>query len=312
MPASLEAQSAPKDYPTKTIRIVNPFPPGGATDIQARILAEKLTPRLGQQVIVENRPGANGVLGMEFVARAPADGHTLVLTASGNWAVHPHLYKLPYDTEKDFALITLVATTPGVLVVHPSLPARTVKEFIALARRNPGEIAYGSSGLGGFAHISAELFAYMTQIRMTHVPYKGSVQSLLDLIAGNIQVSFNIVAPSLPYIQAGRIRALAVTSAQRIASLPGVPTIDESGVPGYENSTWSGIGTPAGTPQPVVERLNREFTAVLAHPDVRERFSAIGSVVLGGTPDQFRSYLRAEFAKYGKLIRATGIKVDGN
>ncbi|MCW5603048.1 MAG: tripartite tricarboxylate transporter substrate binding protein [Burkholderiales bacterium] len=308
--ANIHKASAQPVYPSKPIRIVNPFPPGGATDIQARILAEKLTPRLGQQVVVENRGGANGVIGMEIVARAPADGHTLVLTTSGNWAVHPHLYKLPYDTAKDFAPVILVGTTPGVLVVHPSLPVKTVKEFIALARRNPGELTYGSSGVGGFAHISAELFASMTKTKMTHVPYKGSVQSLMDLIAGHIQVSFNITAPSLPHIRAGRIRALAVTSAKRVPSLPDAPTISEAGVPGYENSTWSGLSAPAGTPQPIIERVNREFASVLQMPDVQERFAAGESIVMGGTPEQFRDYLKLELSKYGKLIRESGIKPE--
>lgn len=306
------AQGVAKDasFPTKAIRIVNPFPPGGATDIQARILAEKLAPRLGQQVIVDNRPGANGVIGMEIVARAPADGYTLVLTTSGNWAVHPHMYKLPYDTARDFAPIILVGTTPGVLVVHPLLPAKSVKEFIALARRNPGEISYGSSGLGGFAHISAELFAAMTKTKMTHIPYKGSVQSLIDLVAGHIQVSFNIMAPSLPFIKSGKVRALAVTTAKRVPQLPDLPTIAEAGVPGYENSTWSGISAPAGTPQPVVDRLNSEFAAALQMSDVQQRFSTAGSIIMGGTPVQFRDYLNAELAKYGKLIREAGIKAQ--
>jgi tripartite-type tricarboxylate transporter receptor subunit TctC len=312
VPAVAFAQAVARDYPLKTVRIVNPFPPGGATDIQARILAEKVAPRLGQQVVVDNRSGANGVIGMELVARAPADGYTLVLTTSGNWAVHPHLYKLPYDTEKDFVPVILVGSTPGVLVVHPSLPAKTVKEFIALAKRKPGELTYGSSGVGGFAHISAELFASMTKTRMTHVPYKGSVQSLVDLIAGHIQASFNVVAPSLPHIQAGRVRALAVTSDKRVPQLPDLPTIAEAGVPGYENSTWSGIGAPAGTPAAVVERLNREFAAAMQAPDVRERFAAVGSIVLGGTAEQFRSYLKTELAKYGKLVREAGIKADGS
>ncbi|MCC7484293.1 MAG: tripartite tricarboxylate transporter substrate binding protein [Burkholderiales bacterium] len=309
LPAALHAQGTA--FPSKPIRIVNPFPPGGATDIQARILVEKLSPRLGQPLVVENRPGANGVVGMETAVRAPADGHTLVLTTSGNWAVHPHLYKLPYDTAKDFAPVILVGSTPGVLVVHPLLPAKTVKEFVALAKRKPGDITYGSSGVGGFAHIAAELFAYMTATRMTHVPYKGSVQSLIDLAAGHIQASFNVMAPSMPYIQAGRVRALAVTSAKRVPQLPDLPTIAEAGVTGYENSTWSAVGAPAGTPAAVIERLNREFAEALQMSDVQQRFASGGSVVLGGTPEDFRRYLQSELAKYGKLIRAAGIQADG-
>jgi tripartite-type tricarboxylate transporter receptor subunit TctC len=247
---------------------------------------------------------------MEIVARAPADGYTLVLTTSGNWAVHPYLYKLPYDTARDFAPIMLVGATPGVLMVHPLLPVKSVKEFIALAKRKPGEIAYGTSGVGGFAHISTELFASMAQVRMTHVPYKGSVQALTDLAAGHIQTSFNVLAPSMPFIQAGKVRALAVTTTKRVPSLPQVPTIAEAGVPGYESSTWSGVGAPAGTPQSVIERLNREFAAALQTSDVQQRLSAVGSVVLGGTPEDFSSYLKAEMAKFGKLIREAGIKAQ--
>ncbi|MBC7780087.1 MAG: tripartite tricarboxylate transporter substrate binding protein [Proteobacteria bacterium] len=305
------AQAAPKDYPNRTVRIVMPFPPGGTTDIQGRILADKLAPRLGQPVIIESRPGANGVIGMEIVARAAPDGHTLVIATSGNWAVHPHLYKLPYDTEKDFIPVVLVGETPGVLVVHPALPVKTVKEFIALARRNPGALTYGSSGSGGFAHISAELFSSMTGTRMTHVPYRGSAQSLIDLVGGHIQASFNITAPSIPHIQAGKVRALAVTSTKRVAALPDLPTMTEAGVPGYENSTWSGIGAPAGTPASIIERLNRDFAATLQMPDVQERFSTEGSIPIGGTAASFRDYLKAEIVKYGKLIRQAGIKVEG-
>jgi tripartite-type tricarboxylate transporter receptor subunit TctC len=251
------------------------------------------------------------VIGMTAAARAPADGYTLVIATSGNWAVHPHLYKLPYDTEKDFVPVVLVGETPGVLVVHPSLPAKSVKEFIALARKNPGSLAYGSSGTGGFAHISAELFSAMTDTRMMHVPYKGSAQSLYDLIGGHIQLSFNIAAPSLPHIKAGKVRALAVTSASRVPAMPEVPTMIEAGLPGYENSTWSGIGAPAGTPTPIVDRMNRELAAALQQPDVQERFTAEGSIPIGGTPARFRDYLRAEIAKYGKLVRSAGIKPEG-
>jgi tripartite-type tricarboxylate transporter receptor subunit TctC len=299
-------------YPSKTVRIIMPFPPGGATDIQGRILGDKLTPRLGQQVIIDSRPGANGVVGMELAARAPADGHTLVIATSGNWAVHPHLYKLPYDTLRDFVHIVLVATTPGVLVVHPTLPAKNVKELIALARRNPTALTYGSSGVGGFAHISAELFNAMTSTKMTHVPYKGSQQSLIDLMAGHIQLSFNILAPSMPHINSGRVRPIAVTTAKRVPQLPEVPTIAESGVRGYENATWSGIGAPAGTPQPVIDRLSTEFMAVLQMKDVHERFDTVGSVPLSGTPARFREYLEREIAKYGKLVKQAGIKAGAS
>ena len=312
LPSTVAAQLAIGNYPSKTVRIVMPFPPGGTVDIQGRILADKVAARLGQQVVIESRPGATGVIGMEIAARAAADGHTLVIATSGNWAVHPHLYKLPYDTEKDFAHIVLVGETPGVLVVHPSLPAKTVKDFIALAKRNPGELTYGSSGAGGFSHISAELFASMTGTKMTHVAYRGSAQSLMDVIAGHIQLSFNISAPSLPHIQSGKVRAIAVTSAKRVSALPGIPTIAESGVPGFENSTWSGIGAPAATPSAIVDRLNREIGEAMQLGDVKERFLTESSVPIGGTPARFREYLRVESAKYSKLIRQAGIKVEQN
>ena len=305
------AQTASTDYPSKPIRIIMPFPLGGTTDIQGRILAEKLTPRLGQTVLIDSRPGANGVIGMELAARAPADGHTLVIATSGNLAVHPHLYKLPYDTERDFAPVVLVGETPGVLVVHPGVAAKTVKEFIDLAKRTPGALTYGSSGTGGFAHISAELFAFMTDTRMTHVPYKGSAASLLDLVAGHIQSSFNISAPSMPHIQSGKVRALAVTTARRVPTLPDVPTMAEAGVPGYENVTWSAIAAPAGTPPAIIERLNREFNAAMQLPNVKERFGVEGSIPIGGPPAQLRDYLKREIAKYGKLITAAGIKAEG-
>lgn len=306
------SSAQPQGFPTKPIRIVMPFPLGGTTDIQGRILADKLTARLGQTVYIDSRPGANGVIGMELVARAPADGHTLVIATSGNLAVHPHLYKLPYDTERDFAPVILIGETPGVLVVHPALPAKDVKEFIALLKSAPGKVTYGSSGSGGFAHISAELFASMTGTQMTHVPYKGSAASLLDVVAGHIQSSFNITAPSLPHIASGKVRALAVTTARRVPTLPEVPTIAESGVPGYENATWSAIAAPAGTPRPVIDRLNREFAAAMQLADVRERFGTEGSVPIGGSPEQFRSHLAAEIAKYGKLVRSAGIKPEGS
>ncbi len=209
-------------------------------------------------------------------------------------------------------LLVLVATTPGVLVVHPTLPAKSVKDLIALAKRNPTALAYGSSGLGGFAHISAELFTAMTSTKLTHVPYKGSAQALADLMAGHIQLSFNILAPSMPHIKSERVRALAVTTAKRVPQLPDVPTIAEAGVRGYENATWSGIGAPGGTPQPIIERLSKELTAVLQMPDVQERLGSAGSVAISGSPAEFRDYLQRELAKYSKLVREAGIKAGAD
>ena len=306
-PAVADAQN----YPVKPIRLVVTFAPGGTTDIQARMLVEKLAPRLGQQILIDNRGGAGGNIGMEIVARAPADGYTLVITVVGTWAVNPHLYKLPYDVVKDFAPIAHVATTPGVLVIHPSVPAKTVKELIALARKHPGELAYGTAGLGSFTHISAELFAVMTGTRMTHVPYKGSGPVTADLIGGHIQLSFSSAVPAMPQIQSGRLRALATTGAKRLSALPDLPTIAEAGVAGYESSTWTAMAAPARTPQAVIERLNREVNVVLQLPDIRERSAAMGSVITGGTPEWFHEYLKSELVNYGKLVKQAGIRPEG-
>ena len=313
MPAVAGAQVLAKDpgYPGKPIRLVVTFAPGGTTDIQARMLVEKLSPRLGQQILIDNRGGAGGNIGMEIVARAPADGYTLVITVVGTWAVNPYLYKLPYDVQKDFAPIIHFATTPGVLVIHPALPAKTIKELIVLARKRPGELAYGTAGLGSFTHISAELFAVTTGVRMTHVPYKGSGPVMADLAGGHIQLSFASAVPAMPQIQAGRLRALATTGAKRLTVLPDLPTIAEAGVAGYESSTWTAIAAPARTPQPVIERLNREVNAVLQLPDIQERSAAMGSVITGGTPEWFQDYLKSELAKYGKLVKQAGIKPEG-
>jgi tripartite-type tricarboxylate transporter receptor subunit TctC len=297
-------------YPTRPIRFVVPFPPGGTPDIQARMLSENLAQRLGQPVVIDNRGGAGGVLGMEIVARAPADGHTIVTATVGAWTVTPHIYKLPYDVLKDFAPVIQVATTPGVLVVHPSVPVKTVKELLALAREKPGVLNYASGGAGGFSHISAELFLYMTKVKIADVPYKGAAPAMSGLLGGHTQVMFNTALTTLPHVKAGKLRALAATSAKRMDSMPELPTIAEAGVPGYENSSWTAIGAPAGTPQAIVQRLNREFAAILALPDIREKHAAAGAVITGGTPRQCHDYLRVEYAKFGKLIKEAGIKLD--
>jgi len=307
--SALAAQPA-KDagYPTKPIRFVVPFPPGGTPDIQSRLLAEKLAPRLGQPVVIDNRGGGGGILGMEIVARAPADGYTIVNATVGSWAVTPHLYKLPYDVLKDFAPVIQVATTPGVLVVHPSVNAKSVKELIAIAREKPGALNYAAGGTGGYSHMSGELFNYMAKVKITGVPYKGAAPAMNDLMGGHVQVMFNTVITTLPHVKAGRLRAIAATSAKRIPGLTDLPTIAESGVPGYENSSWTGIGVAARTPPALVQRLNREFGAILAMPDIQERHLNAGSVIVGGTPEQFRDYIRAEHAKFGKLVKEAGIR----
>jgi tripartite-type tricarboxylate transporter receptor subunit TctC len=308
-PAGVCAQGKPAQYPTKPIRFVVPFVAGGPTDIQARMLGEKLAQRLGQQVVIDNRGGAGGNIGMEITAKAPPDGYTLVIATVGTWAVNPHLYdRLPFDVVKDFAPITQVSTSPGVLVVHPTVAAKSVKELIALAREKPGALNYGSSGVGGFGHISGELFTLMTGTRMTHVPYKSSAPALTDLIAGQIQVLFNNMISTVPYVKANRVRALATTGARRSPALPDLPTVAEAGVPGYENASWSAVAAPAGTPRAVIARLHREFTDILRLQDIQQRHAEVGADIIASTPEEFHAYLKSEVAKFGKLVKAAGIK----
>src|SRR5215212_542254 len=272
-------------YPSKPVRLVVPFVPGGPTDIQGRMLGEKLSQRVGQQVIVDNRGGAGGNIGMEITARAPADGYTLVIATVGTWAVNPFLYQLPFDVVKDFSPITQVSTSPGVLIVHPSVNAKNVKELIALARDKPGELNYGSSGVGGFGHISGELFTLMTRTKMTHIPYKSSAPSLTDLISGQIQLLFNNMISTVPHVKGGRVRALATTGAKRSPALPELPTVAESGVPGYENSSWSAVAGPAGMPRPVVTRLHKDIVEILRLPDVQQKHAEVGAEIVASTPE---------------------------
>jgi len=301
------AQTA-ANYPVKPVRFVVPFVAGGPTDIQGRMLGEKLSQRLGQQFVIDNRGGAGGNIGMELTAKSPPDGYTIVIATVGTWAVNPHLYKLPFDVVKDFAPITQVSTSPGVLVVHPSVPAKSVKELIAIAKARPGELNYGSSGVGGFGHICGELFTLMSGTKMTHIPYKSSAPSLTDVMSGQIQVLFNNMIATVPYVKANRIRALATTGAQRSPALPDLPTISESGLKGYENSSWSAVATTAGTPKPIIDRLHRELVEILKSPDIQQKHADVGAEVIASTPEQFHAYLKAEVAKFEKLVKAAGIK----
>jgi tripartite-type tricarboxylate transporter receptor subunit TctC len=302
------AQTKAPPYPAKPIRLIVPYPPGGPTDAQGRMLGEKLEGRLGQQVIIDNRGGAGGNTGMEIAARGPADGYTLVIATVATWAVNPFLYKLPYDVLKDFSPITEVAMAPGVLIVHPGVNATNVKELIALATEKPGELLYGSTGVGSFGHLSGELFTQLTKTRMRHVPYTSSAPAISNLLSGEIQVLFNYTISVTPHVKANRLRALATTGARRSLAFPDIPTIAESGVSGYENASWSAIAGPAGMRKALVTRLNREIVEILRTPDMREKHAEVGAEIVAGTPEQFRTHLKSELAKFNKVVKAAGIK----
>ena len=298
-------------YPIKPIRMVVPFPPGGGIDTVARIISPKLAESLGQSIIVDNRSGgAGGTVGTEFVAKAAPDGYTLLATFASH-AMNAALYtRLGFDTLNDFAPITLIATVPNILVVNPSLPVKTVKELIALAKKRPGGILYASVGSGTPAHLSAELFNLMAGTKMTHVAYKGAAPSIIALISGETQLTFTTVLVALPYVKSGRLRAVAVASTGRAAVMPEVPTIDESGLRGYESNAWYGLLAPAKTPQPAIDQLHREMVKVLQLAEIRDSFKNQGAEPVGNTPDQFRAIIRTEIEKWRKVVQATGARVD--
>jgi tripartite-type tricarboxylate transporter receptor subunit TctC len=308
--AAPSAAQAPA-YPTKPIRLVVPFPPAGATDILARAVAQKLTEVWGQSVVVDNRPGAGGNIGSELVARAAPDGYTLEMGTVGTHAINSSLYaKMPYDHVKDFAPVILVAAVPNVLVVNPAVPANSVRELIAYAKANPGKLNFASSGSGTSIHLSGELFKVMAGVEVTHVPYKGSAPALQDLLGGQVQLMFDNLPPSLPQIKAGKLRALGVTTAARSPALPDVPTIAESGLPGFESSSWFGVLAPAGTPPAIIAKLNAEIAKWLATPEAKDRLVAIGANGAGGSPEDFAKHIAAETAKWAKVVKESGAKVD--
>ena len=306
--ARADAQGA---YPTKPVRLVVPFPPGGTTDILARAVAQKLSETWGQQVIVDNRPGAGGNIGSELVAKSAPDGYTLLMGTVGTHAINPSLYaKMPYDHVKDFTPVILVAGVPNVLVVNPSLPVNSVSELIAYGKANPNKLNFASSGNGTSIHLSGELFRTMTGVQMTHVPYKGSSPALTDLIAGQVQLMFANLPSSLQFIKAGKLRALAVTSLERSSALPDVPTLAESGLPGFEASSWFGVLAPAGTPNDIIAKLNTAIAGWLATADAKEKLAAQGAIAAGGAPDAFVRHIAAESAKWAKVVKASGAHVD--
>jgi tripartite-type tricarboxylate transporter receptor subunit TctC len=305
------AAAAAEPYPARPVRFVVAFPPGGGTDIIARSIAQKLGERLGQQVLVDNRPGAGGNIGTDIVAKSSPDGYTLLMGSAGPLAINASLFaRMPFDPIKDLAPVTLAASTPNVLVVHPSLPAATVRELIALAKARPGEINFASSGHGTPAHLAGELFNSMAGVKLIHVPYKGAAPALADLLGGQVQLMFSTMPPALPHVKDGKLRALAVTSLKRSPAAPDLPTVDEIALPGFEANTWHGVVVPAGTPGAIVARLNREIVAILHLPDVVERLSGQGAEALGSTPEEFAAYIKSESVKWAKVVRDSGAKAE--
>jgi tripartite-type tricarboxylate transporter receptor subunit TctC len=302
--------AAAQGYPAKPVRIIVPFATGGGSDITARVLAAKLAESLGQSVVVENRPSASGIVGNEFVAKAPPDGYNLLLV-DPTFSILPGINnRLPYDAEKDFVPVTLIITAPSVLVVHPVLPAQSVKELIALARSKPGEIAFASGGIGTPPHMNAELFKAMAKVNILHVPYKGVSAAIADLIGGQIHMAIPAVTAVLPYVNSGRLRALAVTAVSRSPQLPQVPTLREAGLPAYLATLWFGLAAPAGTPREIVARLHAESVKALAAPEIRQRFTSQGAEVVGSSPERFAQFLGDELRKWAAVTKAAGFKSE--
>ena len=304
------AANAANPNPTRPIRLISPFAPGGGNDIISRTLGPVLTKNLGQSIVVDNRPGANTIVAMEILARATPDGYTLV-TSSSSLATNATLYtKLPYDSIKSFAPVSMVGVSPLVVAVNPALPIKTIGELIAAAKAKPGSILYPSAGTGNSTHLGGELFAVMAGVTLTHVPYKGLGPGLVDLMAGRLQAIFSTAPAAIPHIKTGRLRGLAVTTAARSNLMPQLPTVAESGVPGYETGSWYGITAPAGKPRAVVSRLNKEITTVLGTPDFREQLLNAGADPMQTTPEQFAAYVQIEIAKWAKVIKLSGAKAE--
>ena len=306
--AAADAQA--QAFPSKPIRFVVPFP-GGFSDVLARQIGARMGEALGQPVVVENRPGASGQIGAQEVMRALADGHTLFMGHIGTHALNAHIFqKLNYDPEKDFAPVILLVTVPNLLVVHPSVPAQSVRELVALAKSKPGALSYASPGSGTSGHLAAELFKSLAGVFIVHIPYKGAAPALQDLMGGQTQILFDTVAQAHPQAKAGKVRALAITSLKRHPVAPDIPTMDESGFPGWETGPWFGIVLRAGTPEPILKRVHAEAVKALASVEIRDKLTAQGANVVGNTPEEFAAFIRAESARWGALVRRLGIKGD--
>lgn len=299
-----------QNYPTGTVRIVVPFPAGGGVDGMGRIVSQKLTEALGKPVVIDNRAGANGMIGSEIVAKSPKDGYTLLVNGA-NFVTTPSLFsKATYDPIREFDPVSLIALAPNVLVVHPSLPVKSVKELIAFAKAKPGQVGFAGSGSGSTPHLAAELFKTMTRTDMLHVPYRGTGPAITALLSGEVSIMFMPAIAASPYIQSGRLRALAVTSAQRLPAMPALPTIAESGLKGYQFSQWYGLLAPAGTPVGILNLLNTHVAKIMQHPDMKQRMTDSGGVAVGSTREEFAAFLKEEFTKWAQVIKRSGARVD--
>jgi tripartite-type tricarboxylate transporter receptor subunit TctC len=308
--ACLATPAIAQSWPTKPVRLIVPYPAGGSTDIIARTVAARLSEQWGQSVVVDNRAGGGTVIGTDLVAKSPPDGYTL-LVVPAPFTINPSLLpKLPYDTLADFTPITLINTTPLVVVVNPSVPARTVKELLALARANPGKLNFGSSGTGGSNHLAGELFGAMGNVKMVHIPYKGNAPALTDLVGGHVDVLFNGLTSAIALIKAAKIRAIAITSTRRSDALPDLPTVDEAGLKGYEAGAWNGLAGPARTPREVVQRVQADVGRTLGAPELRERLRAEGSDPVGSSPEDFAKFIRTETEKWGKVVKFAKVKPE--
>ena len=307
----LNAAAHAQGYPSKPVRLIVPFAPGGTTDVLARLVAQKLTDSLGQQFIIENRPGAGGNIGTELAVKSPADGYTLVMSFDGTMAINPNTYaKMPFDPQRDLVAVANVAQVPLLIVVHPGVAAKTIPEFVALAKASPGRINYSSAGHGSTGHLTGELFRARAGIEIVHVSYKGGGQAVQDLLGGQIQMLVTALPTVEGHLKGGKLRALAFTSAKRVPGAPEVPTLAESGYPGMEVLSWYGILAPAGTPQEIVRRLNAEINRVLQMPEVRERLTALGTEPTGGSAEQFAQVIRADTARWAKVVSDAGIRIE--
>lgn len=298
-------------YPTKPIRFIVPFPPGGGNDTIARQVGQKLSAAFGQQVLVDNRPGAGGAIGAEAAARAAPDGHTVFLAGVATHGINPNLRKkLPYDPVKDFDAVSLIASAPLLVVVHPSLPVNSVKELVALAKAKPGQINFASNGAGGSSHLAVELFKMMTGTQVTHIPYKGLSPALTELLSGEVQLMFSSAVAMLPQVKAGKLRAIAMTGARRSAAIPDIPTVAEAGVRGYETGSWYGVVVPAGTPKAAITKLNQEIVSFIRSPETVARMNNEAVIPVGSTPDEFTTHIKKELARWAQVIKQAGVQLE--